>query len=364
MKRFYLIAMAIFSALSISAETSIQNTFFGCTLGKSTSKEVQAAMAAQGFQLLDTHMNKMDSIWGIEVYEYNYKGQYNHEGKEFHSLCISFYNDTFYSVLFEDSCLTENCSNLTMHTQTNLEQKYGSLEIADSILHNSTIKEVDIACGIKRWSKQDKSTIIETILWYEDKKFLCRYTDKKIYCNIENIEKQVFNRIFGVGNDLNYSEENKVYGVAGVKFGDDKETVHRIIAPKSDRLLDSDTNTLEYYKTRVGGTTYQYANFCFIQGKLATAFFDQPFALWEKEEALMFLQSIKSQYEKKYSNMRTITEEDNEKVYACGAYIDDYNYLPIIIQFKKAMNQGNKIMYYVFVSYYQMRTNNLYNDEI
>ncbi len=373
MKRFYLIAMAIFSALSISAETSIQNTFFGCTLGKSTSQEVQAAMTAQGFKLLDSHTNKMDSFWGIEIFEYDYEGKYNHEGKEFSSLCISFWNDTFYSILLADSCL-KNCSyyaDTIQIVQTNLAQKYGSYEIMDTILHSKESIDIATSCGIKMWSRQDKSTIIETIFFSQDNKFLCEYNDRQMYNTIRTIRTDTmdkFNSAFLDAifhrNDPNYSEENKVYGVAGVKFGDDKETVRRVITPKSERLLNSDTNTLEYYKTRFGGTTYQYATFCFIQGKLATAYFDQPFALWEKEAALMFLQSVKSQYEKKYSNMKTITDEDDEKIYACGAYIDDYNYLPIIIQFKKAMNNGNKIMYYIMVSYYQMRIKNLYNDEI
>lgn len=363
MKRFYLIAMAMFSALSISAETSIQNTFFGCTLGKSTSKEVQAAMTQQGFLLLD----KIDSTivepnksFEIKFSQYNYEGDYMHEGHSFQSIKISFLNDTLFTIAMPDSC-SKDCISKCHKIQENLNTKYGNLEKADSTLLFQQIADSATVWGLKIWSRHDEHTMVVTAL--SDSVYSCTYLSKNVYYNLLRSSLRHFiDTLFD--KDPNYSEENKVYGVAGVKFGDDKETVRRIIAPKSDRLLDSDTNTLEYYKTRVGGTTYQYANFCFIQGKLATAFFDQPFALWEKEEALMFLSSIKSQYEKKYSNMRTITDEDNEKLYACGAYMDDYNYLPILIQFKKAMNQGNKIMYYVIVSYYQMRTNNFYDDEI
>lgn len=360
MKRFYLFAIAMFSVLSMLAETSVQNTFLGCTLGKSTTEEVQKAITAQGFKLQES----IDSIIHNDTYEihfsrYDYDGDYDHEGQTFHAIGVSFLNDTFFAILMQDSC-NGNCIQYTKIVQKKLNKKYGSLEVADSTLLFKQITDSAEFLGVKTWSRHDEHTMVMTSS--SDSIFGCSYISEDTYYNL------LFSGLRQLVDEFNnlpdYCEKNKVYGVAGVKFGDDRETVRRIIAPKSDRMLDSESNTLEYYKTIVGGTTYQYATFYFIQGRLAAAFFYQPFALWEKEEALMFLSSVKSQYEKKYSNMRTITDEDNEKLYACGAYIDDYNYLPIIIQFKKAINKGNKIMYYVIVSYYQMRTNNLYNDEI
>ncbi|HCE47544.1 MAG TPA: hypothetical protein DEQ84_02540 [Prevotellaceae bacterium] len=369
MKRFYLIAMAIFSALSISAETSIQNTFFGCTLGKSTSKEVQTAMTAQGFKLLDTHINKKDSIFGVEVFEYNYEGQYNHKGKDFHSLRIGFWNDIFYSVLFKDSCLgiCSDYADSVQIVQTNLERKYGSLDM-DTITYTKENLEIATRCGMKVWSRQDKSTIVETILVSEGlvskyKKFVCGYKDRKMSNNILKMQEQTFKRIQRASNP-NYSENNKVYGVAGVKFGDDKETVRKIIAPKSEMLLNSDPHMLQYGRTNVGGSTYDGATFYFMQGKLSSVTLQQAFYSWKREEARMFYENIKSQYAMKYSNLEEFKDEYDEKICVCGAFIDGYDYPPIFISFKKALSKGGDMMYYVIVSYYEARMANIYNDEI
>lgn len=130
MKRFYLLAIAMISALSMLAETSVQNTFFGCTLGKSTSEEVQAAMISQGFKLRDS---KSSNILGVQELDCNYTGKYNHEGREFPIFHTLFWNDTLAQVSFRDTC-DGDCSKFVdavQITQANLEQKYGYVGLVD-----------------------------------------------------------------------------------------------------------------------------------------------------------------------------------------------------------------------------------------
>lgn len=362
MKRFYLIAMAIFSALSISAETSIQNTFFGCTLGKSTSQEVQAAMTKEGFLLLD----KIDSTivessksFEIKFSQYNYEGDYMHEGHSFQSVKISFLNDTLFTIAMPDSC--KDCISKCHNIQENLNNKYGNLEKADSTILFQQIADSANTWGLKTWSRHDEHTMVVTAL--SDSVYSCTYLSKKVYYNLLRSSLRHFvDALFDA--DPNYSEENKVYGVAGVKFGDDKETVRKIIAPKSDRLLDSDPHTLQYYKTKIGGIIYDFATFYFIQGKLVSATFQKPFYSWRKEEALMAYEDVKSQYTRKYSNLKVLQDEYDEKLCVCGAFTEGYDYKPISIAFNKSLSKGGDIMYYVIVSYYQMRIADLYNDEI
>lgn len=363
MKRFYLIAMAIFSALSISAETSIQNTFFGCTLGKSTSKEVQAAMAAQGFQLLD----KLDSTivesnksFEVRFSQYNYEGDYMHEEHSFQSIKICFLNDTLFTIAMPDSC-NKDCISKCREIQENLNKKYGNLEKADSTFLFQQIADSAETWSLRTWSRHDEHTMIVTAS--SDSVYSCTYFSEDVYYGILfSSFRQIMDALFD--DDPNFSEENKVYGVAGVKFGDDKETIRKTIAPKSDRLLDSDPHMLQYYRTKIGGIIYDYATFYFIQGKLVSATFQKPFYSWRKEEALMAYEDVKSQYARKYSNLKVLQNEYDEKLCVCGAFTDGYDYKPISIAFNKSLSKGGDIMYYVIVSYYQMRMTDLYSDEI
>ena len=78
----------------------------------------------------------------------------------------------------------------------------------------------------------------------------------------------------------------------------------------------------------------------------------------------MAFEGVKSQYERRYTNFKVIKDEYEEKLAICGAYIDGYDYPPIVISFEKSLSKGGDIMYYVIVSYYGMRTDNIYDDEI
>lgn len=364
MKRFSLFAMAMLSALSLSAETVIQDTFFGCTLGKSTSSEVQSEMTSQGFTLLLDTVLSVDTIMHTKIFQYTYEGDYNHEGHDFHYIDIRFLGDTLITVQMSDTC-TIDCSTQMEVLQTNLERKYGHLDVADSTFLNSFINRVNPNNESSTWSRYDGHNIVKTEL--SDNAFACLYMSNDILQSYFNAAiKKMQEGLDSIlnSNDPNYSEENKVYGVAGVKFGDSRETVRKVIGAKSERLSDYDSHSLSYYKTQIGGTTYDFATFYFKQGKLVSVNLQKPFNSWKQEEALMFLESVKSQYERRYSNFRGKTLEEDNKFYLCGAYIDGYDYPPISISFEKSLSQGGNIMYYVIIDYYYMRRKGLYDDEI
>lgn len=353
MKRYCLLVTTLISAIAILAETNIQKTFLGNTLGNSTSKEVLSVMNSQGFKLLDSNTNE-------QVSEYSYEGYYKHEGMEFHKLHVRFLNDTLFLVCFQDSC-GEQCPEYAKLLQTSLESKYGKLEIADSTFLFKTLTDSADYYGVKTWSRHDEHTMLITM--QSDAKITCLYADEDAYWNM------VFNGLKQLSEAINtlpdYSEENKVYGVAGVKFGDDMATVRKAISVKSDRLSDSDSHTLTYYKTKIGGTTYDFATFYFIPGKgLVSVNLQNAFYSWRKEEALMAFDGVISQFKRKYTNFKMVNDGVDEKLATCGAYIDGYDYPPIVISFQKSLSKGGDIMYYVMVSYYEMRKSSLYDDEI
>ena len=78
----------------------------------------------------------------------------------------------------------------------------------------------------------------------------------------------------------------------------------------------------------------------------------------------MRFESIKGQYERKYTNLTQFADDEDLKGYQCGAFIDGYDYPPILISFQKSLSKGGDIMYYVQVDYYHLRTDTLYDDEI
>lgn len=364
MKRFSLFAMAMLSALSLSAETAIQDTFFGCTLGKSTISEVQSAMTSQGFKLLLDTVLFVNPTTQTKTFEYTYEGDYNHEGHDFHYVDIRFLGDTLSMVMMFDTC-TMNCQKQMETLQTNLEREYGHLETADSTFLFSLASIVNANNESNTWSRYDGRNIVCT--WLSDTIFFCSYTSNEVIQNFCNLAMNLFLENFTENlhsDDPNHSEENKVYGVAGVKFGDSMETVRKVIRVKSEKLSDYDSHSLTYYKTQIGGLTYDFAVFYFKQGELVSANLQKPFYSWRQEEALMFLENVKSQYERRYSNFTVVTNEEDEKLYACGAPLDGYDSYPIVISFEKSLSQGGEIMYYVVVYYYLQNKIGLYDDEI
>lgn len=212
---------------------------------------------------------------------------------------------------------------------------------------------------LEKWGREDNNSLIITM--HNDTACICVYFAEKRFQ--EMMTDAIF-RLY-MSTNLNYAEENKVYGVAGVKFGDSMESVRKIISSKADKLLESDSHSLTYYKVKIGGMTYDYAIFYFsgTQG-LVSVNMESSFYSWRKEEALLAFESVKTQYSRKYTNFSVIQDKRDEKVCVCGAFIDGYDYVPIIITFQKSLSRGGDMMYYVQVDYYYDRRDKMYDDEI
>ena len=355
MKRFLIFSLAAIFASSLFAQNVLPQTFLGLTIGKTPKSEVSPILKSQGFELV-----AQEDV-NATIAKYIFSGTYKHEGVEFHTIATSFLSDTLFIFCLQDSCGADRVAEVSGTLQTNLEKKYGRLETADSTLLFMMLKDSADRCGVETWSRMDEHTMLISIK--SEAKVTCMYVDWDLYFNM--MMKSLM-QLSEALNDLpDYKEENKVYGVAGVKFGDDMATVRRVIAAKSDKLTDSDAHTLTYYKTEIGGSTYDFATFYFIQGKgLVSVNLQNAFYSWRKEEAEMAYEGIISQFKRKYSNFQVRQDERDEKMCTCGAYIDGYDYPPIIITFQKSLSKGGDIMYYVMVSYYEMRKANLYDDEI
>lgn len=384
MKRYYFFVVVMFSALSVFAETSISRTFLGCTLGKSTSKEVKSTLTSRGFSL------DFDTILDARILVYDFKGlSYNHEGAEFHSFSTFCVNDTLLMVYMQDSCRVDS-PNFSRVVLRNLNNKYGDFNaVSHTQLFNALVRKIDaedvstqssdaldawlddrqrnwIDSAIEMWSRTDGHTMVGTFssdrscaCWYIN----CRYVNEDAYRSLLFAEKGTIVGAFD--NMPDYAEANKVYGVAGVKFGDDRETVRRAIAQRSDRLLDSDSHSLTFYDVQVGGMNYDFATFYFVRGKgLVSVYLEKPFDVWKKEEAIMMYETIFAQYRRKYSNFKVMLDDMDHKFCVCGAYVDGYRNSPIFISYDKSLSKGGDIKYYVSVSYYGARKSNLYDDEI
>lgn len=354
MKHYFLLIICAIFTSSLFAENVLPKEFLDLTLGKTSKGEVQSILKSKGFKLIAKEDVNETTV------QYQFSGIYKHEGVEFHTIIMSFLSDTLFIFCPQDSC-GEKVTELSKVLQANLEKKYGTLETADSTFLFSVLKDSADHYGLKTWSRMDEHTML--ISMQSDEKISCMYVDRDLYFNI------MMKGIMQLSEELNqipdFSEENKVYGVAGVRFGDDMATVRKVIAPKSDRLSDSDSHTLTYYKTKIGGSTYDFATFYFIQSKgLVSVNLQNAFYSWRKEEAEMAYEGVVSQFKRKYSNFKVLQDDRDEKMCTCGAYIKDYDYPPIIITFQKSLSKGGDIMYYVMVTYYEMRKSNLYDDEI
>lgn len=356
MKKLFILIAAVVLTASVMAEDVLQQNFLGVTIGKTPRSKVISIMKSQGFELVSQEdFNDRNS-------KYTFSGTYKHEGVEFHTIITSFLSDTLFIFCLQDSCGADKVSEYAGTLQTNLEKKYGSLKTADSTLLFLALTDSADHYGVQTWSRMDDNSMLVSMK--AEAKVACMYVDQNLYLNM--LMKGLLQQWEEALNESpDYKEENKVYGVAGVKFGDDMATVRKVIAPKSDRLVDSDAHMLTYYKTKIGGLTYDYATFYFMQGKgLVSVNLQNAFYSWKKEEAEMAYEVIIAQFKRKYSNLQVRKDERDEKMSTCGAYIDGYAYPPIIITFQKSLSKGGDIMYYVTVSYYEMRKENLYDDEI
>ena len=350
MKKVFIILIALFSISTIEADVTIATEFDGIILGQSSRAEVQDNLTSKGL-ILSSEQTEVDEYGCNNVY----KGVYIYEDMDFNEVFTRFVEDTIVSIVFKGYCDTA-CTEYGKSFVERIHVRYNELACADSSL--LVLSATNDAEGFKTWSRKDDESIVLTM--QSDSACFCAYfAESKIF---EISMKQAFDKIKHLLPD--YAEENKVYGVGGVKFGDSKAYVKSVMYSKSDRLLEEDAHSILFTDVKIGGVTYDFARFYFSSDKLISVNLQSAFYSWRKEEALMKFESIKDQYGRKYSNLTELKDEEDLKGYNCGAYIDGYDYLPILISFQKSLSKGGDIMYYVQVDYYTHRKDNLYDDEI
>lgn len=349
MKRLVFFLSAILTAGVISAKVSIPQNFNGIQLGSSTRNEVDRIL---------TSNNLVFSAEDSDTTNIVYQGTFRHEDMDFESIILRFQMDTVVFIGFVAKC-DSACSDFARPFIQHIHTKYDALAYPDSSLSYSLITSDADSLHFEKWGRKDDNSLIITM--HNDAVCICVYFAEK---RSQEMMTDMLFRLY-LSSNPNFSDENKVYGVAGVKFGDSMESVRKIISSKADKLLESDSHSLTYSKVKIGGMTYDYALFYFsgTQG-LVSVNMQNSFYSWQKEEALLAFESVKSQYSRKYTNFSVIEDKVDEKVCTCGAYIDGYDYVPIIITFQKSLSRGGDIMYYVQVDYYHARRNGMYDDEI
>lgn len=346
MKRLFTILAAVCMAASVMAETAIQNTFMGLTLGVASRDDVQNVLNSQGFEFV----SESD---GFSIYQ----GNWQIEGVPVNNLYIFYMNDTLTVMSFANVSCEDQCDSLRQIIQANVENKYGLLQSVSSSAYINIAAKGLISPDVEQWSRMDNKT---SFLYAKTPKgYILLYLAEN-YMGMQ-IGKLINNSYKKFSPD--YAEENKVTGVAGVKFGDSKENVRKVIYTKAQDLLESDTHSLNFNKVKIGGITYDYATFYFAEGKgLVSVVMECSFNSWQEEEAKLLYRNIVTQYGGKYTNLK----ENKEGNYAfCGAYTEDYpNVLPIVISHQKSLSRGGDMRYYVQVSYFLERLSGMYDDEI
>ncbi len=153
----------------------------------------------------------------------------------------------------------------------------------------------------------------------------------------------------------------KLKGVGGVRFGDDIYSAKDILERKSS-TVGVMGNKLLCTNTTIGGTIYNSACFVFYNDfGLQKVMLLKEFALWERRDAEIYLESILRQYKSKYTNFKVHKDEKDSKTYSCGMYESDYDYPPIFIVFDK---DSNVDAYQILVSYYIHKPDFNNDDEI
>ena len=349
MKRFYLLFVTFVMAVSMVAAVSVPQNFNGIRLGLSSKTEVDKILTSNGLEFSADDSDTTNIV---------YKGNCKHEEMDFGAVVLRFHMDTVILVGYVAKC-DSACAEFGKPFIRRIHAKYEALARPDSSFYYSLLTTDADSLGLEKWGRKDDNSWIITM--HNDTICMCVYFAAKRFSDM--MTNALFNLFISL--DPDFAEENKVYGVAGVKFGDSKETVRKVISSKANQLLESDSHSLNYYKVKIGGTTYDYATFYFTAGKgLVSVNLQSSFYSWREKEALMAFEGVKSQYSRKYTNFKVQKDEPDEKTCTCGAFIDGYDYIPIIITFQKALSRGGDIMYYIQVDYYYSRRKNLYDDEI
>lgn len=160
----------------------------------------------------------------------------------------------------------------------------------------------------------------------------------------------------------NYDNDYAVTSVAGIDFGDSKETVMSELHSRFGYDDKDEGNMITFYEISIGGVDYSFAHFFFLKGKFVSATLTKYFPVNNFQAAKNYRDRIARQYGSKYRNIISRTDKNGIKYYLCGR-LDVFLY-PIEILLEKTKGKDGISRYYVSVNYYSHRINAALNDDI
>lgn len=346
-----LFIIAVFVAVSLSASEKIQDTYYGITIGQTTY-----------WDLFGHSPKSVEDGWTTEISSSHekivYKGKFLVDDIFMHTLVVNLLNDTVYGLTFYDSSLNIDNAEFYSKWLKKEQDKYAQFTRTDTTEVDKMIPDEEK----QYFQKTDGVLQVVAVLTGNGATLSFENPEK----HKKAVKKEIDELFKGFGKTIN--PEDIVKGVAGVKFGDNEETVRKVISRKSSAFLSDKDHCLTYLNTALGGTTFDYSNFYFKQGKgLVSVSMYKAFPTYKKKQAEEIYENIVSLYRGKYSNVREVNNEEDDKFTACGepdSQITDETTPPIWIKLEKSVSKGGDYMYYVKVDYYIANTLNLYNEDI
>lgn len=345
-KLFLLLCFGV--SLNLAAESIIPSEFFGCKLGQSTRVDVLQKMSMQGAKV-ENYSESAIIFSGVP------------EGTLVSNVsCMTFVEDTLTATMFfvkrnEDS----------MGKIETLKQKYGVLlpTLKDnaflSMYQDSLIAQFNVDSA-SIWSRVDDVYSIAIV------------EDDSTYCVVYLASNYMLGRFVALMSEHltmnpHYDEANRVKSVAGCEFGDSRKNVMEKFRPRAANFLSEDAQSVTYSDIKIGGQYFKLGNLYFINGKFISCKFETNFNTWRKDEAIATYKSLCSTYDNKYTNAIHVDDDSENMNSYYGMVQSDYEDAkipPIIITMAKGVSRGGDTYYYVTVSYFALRLQHLYDDEI
>lgn len=353
MKKLIILLLLAATTLAFGAE-KIEATYAGATLEKTTRAE-----------LMNYYLKNSDFKTGLLTLGENsqaYNGDFLVDSLHFHTFVAEFYNDTVYRITFFESSLNSDNEQLYANFLRREKVKYKNFTALDTSSFMNTIPE-DEKYLVWRTDGISEVTILNRGYGVSFEIHNKRLSTLAFHKSMENL---------GLLNTPDTDPKNKVTGVAGLQFGETRSDIVSKVKNKWERLAVDD-KSLTYGNVHIGGQLFDVVNLYFIYDQekqtqiLYSVLMQKIFHTWEYDEALQQYETICSMYRNKYSNERTIDSGKDNKQSAYGMVSLDYadgKLPPIVVSLTKSLSQGGEFRYYVLVSYYGIKTDNLYDDEI
>ena len=350
-KKKVFVLLSLVMSMSMSAGVTIQSTFHGCTLGKSSKSEVLKKMLELG-AVVGSYEDSTISFSGLD---------FSADGIDFLLCSVSFTEDTMSTILFvgdkrkisavQLAAVKEKYSKLPMskEDEEDLKEKCNSIN-ARYMFFFSDLR-----------AYKDNTNSLFTMS--TDSLYMFIYSADEYIGRVE--ERHVMDKI--IKTTPNYDETNAVKSVAGCVFGDSRQDVIAKFRSKADDMIDSNAHSVLFKDVSFGGQHFKRGILYFINDKFVACTFESEFYTFRYEEAKATYDVICSQYNRKYTNGVSVSSETDDMLSTYGMLQDDYEngkIPPIIIHLQKSVSRGGDMYYYVSVSYFIERLKTMYDDEI